>query len=121
MTRGKTAQFEVEMVQVAIPALRRPSRCRINELQCRETGGVRSMQRAVLVTSLLAGGLACAAWAASADVALAQSASSVPTYDFVDVTLRISAPVAGNPFTDAAVTGWFGPVGASERVNVDGL
>ena len=55
------------------------------------------------------------------EVAFSQSAPSVAAYDFVEVSLRVSTPVAGNPFTEAAVTGWFGPAGGGERVKVDGF
>jgi hypothetical protein len=45
----------------------------------------------------------------------------VAAYDFVEVSLQVNGPVAGNPFTQAAVSGSFGPTGASERVRVDGF
>jgi len=76
------------------------------------------MQRFVLALSLLAN---CLAWAAPQEVAFSQSAASVAAYDFVEVSLRATAPVGGNPFLDAAVNGWFGPAGASEQVKVDGF
>jgi len=60
------------------------------------------------------------AWAAG-EVTFSQSAQSVPAYEFVEVSLRISVPAAGNPFTEAAVTGSFGLAGGSERVKVDGF
>ena len=82
-----------------------------------EKGQLESMRRA-LFTILLAGG---AVWAAPREVTFTQSAPSVEAYDFVEVTLRVNGPAAANPFTDAAVTGWFGPAGGGERVNVGGF
>ncbi len=76
------------------------------------------MLRLVFALSLLANHLMCAA---PAEVSFSQSAASVAAYDFVEVTLQVSAPSAGNPFTDAAVTGSFGMAGAGERVKVDGF
>ena len=55
------------------------------------------------------------------DVAFSQSATSVAAYDFVEVSLEISAPVAANPFTEVVVTGWFGLKGTTERLNVNGF
>jgi len=60
-------------------------------------------------------------WAAPKDVAFSQSAASVAAYDFVEVSLRVSALGAANPFMDAAVTGGFGMAGSTERVKVDGF
>jgi Protein of unknown function (DUF4038)/Domain of unknown function (DUF5060)/Putative collagen-binding domain of a collagenase len=77
-----------------------------------------AMQRLVFALSLLANHLA---WADPREVAFSQPAASVAAYDFVEVSLQVSSPVAGNPFTDAAVTGWFGMAGAIERVKVDGF
>lgn len=37
------------------------------------------------------------------------------------MTLRLGASTAGNPFTAASLTGWFGIAGSNERVNVDGF
>jgi len=76
------------------------------------------MQRLVLAVSLLAGHLA---WATPAKVEFSQSAASVAAYDFVEVSLQVSAPDAGNPFTDVVVTGWFSLAGTIERVKVDGF
>ncbi len=41
--------------------------------------------------------------------------------NFVEVSLHVSGPAAGNPFTEAAVTGWFGEAGNGARVKVDGF
>ncbi len=59
-------------------------------------------------------------WAAG-EVAFSQSSASVAVYDFVEVSLRVSPPAAGNPFTEAGVTGSFGLAGGGPRVNVDGF
>jgi Protein of unknown function (DUF4038)/Domain of unknown function (DUF5060) len=76
------------------------------------------MQRGVLILSLVAGHLA---WAAAREVAFSQSAASVAVYDFVEVSLQVSTPVAGNPFIDAAVTSSFGRTDSSDRITVDGF
>src|ERR1035438_850874 len=45
-----------------------------------------------------------------------------PAYDFVEIVVSVAKPDAGNPFTDAAVTGFFGKPGARERgPQVDGF
>src|SRR6185436_19703769 len=38
-----------------------------------------------------------------ADISFSQSAQSVEVYDFVEVTLGVSKPDAGNPFTDVTL------------------
>ncbi len=67
--------------------------------------------------------LAVLCWGATAwgQVTFSQSAQSVEVYDFVEVTARVGAPDAGNPFTEASVTGSFGPAGSAERLRVDGF
>jgi hypothetical protein len=62
-------------------------------------------------------------WAATVwgQVGFSQSARLVEVYDFVEVTVRVSAPDAGNPFTEASVTGSFGPAGSAERLRVEGF
>lgn len=43
--------------------------------------------------------------------------SSVACYDFLEVTLEVSPPPSGNPFTDVGIQGTFGPTGqAGTRV-----
>ncbi|MGE5645840.1 MAG: DUF4038 domain-containing protein [Acidobacteriota bacterium] len=59
--------------------------------------------------------------AAPRDLSFAQSAPAVEAYDFVEVTVNVSAPDAANPFTDAVLTGTFGKAGAGERRHVDGF
>ena len=54
-------------------------------------------------------------------VTYSQSAKSVETYDYLEITLNIGAPDAANPFTDASLSGWFARAGAAERVAVDGF
>jgi len=49
-----------------------------------------------------------------------QSTRRVECFDFVEVTLHLDAPPAGNPFTDATLTGEFGPAGAAP-LKVDGF
>jgi hypothetical protein len=60
-------------------------------------------------------------FAATKEIVFSQSANSVPVYDYIEVSLRLSPPISGNPFTDATVTGSFGPADGSEPVRVDGF
>ena len=76
------------------------------------------MLRIVLAFALLP---CCLAWAAPVEVGFSQSAASVAVHDFVEVSLQVSGPVAGNPFIEAKLDGAFGPTGGSGRVHVDGF
>jgi hypothetical protein len=76
------------------------------------------MRRSLLALLLLA---THPVWASAREVVFSQPAATVTAYDFVEVSLQVSTPVAGNPFTEAVVTGWFGIAGAGERLNVDGF
>lgn len=53
-------------------------------------------------------------------VSFSQSTGVVDAYDFVEVTLNVKPPNAGNPFTDATVSGQFQASGG-EPVAVDGF
>src|SRR2546425_9884626 len=74
---------------------------------------------AVLALPVLA--LPHTALAAPSAVSFAQSAPTVEAYDFVEITVSPSVPDAGNPFTDAAVTGWFARADARDRIAVEGF
>ena len=50
-----------------------------------------------------------------------QSAKIIDRFDFVEVTIRVSHPPAGNPFLDAEVNGEFGREGGAPNVQVDGF
>jgi len=56
-----------------------------------------------------------------ASVSFSPSASAVEAYDFVEVTLNVASPDAGNPFTDVTVEGQFGKSGDSKRLAVTGF
>jgi hypothetical protein len=77
--------------------------------------------RAVVVVSFLC--LAAPAWADQAEpkMSVTQSAEVVDAYDFLEVTVKLDAPPAKNPFTDVAVSGEFGIAGADKRLNVTGF
>ena len=47
------------------------------------------------------------AFGLAANIEFIQSAGTVDTYDFVEVTLKNENPDTENPFTDASVQGWF--------------
>jgi len=49
-----------------------------------------------------------------------QSTSTIEAFDFVEVTGKVSWPYPKNPFTDAALSGWFESA-TGERWNVDGF
>jgi hypothetical protein len=59
--------------------------------------------------------------AAPLEVSFSQPAGKVEVYDFVEIAANVAKPDAGNPFTDAALTGSFGKAGARERAEVDGF
>ena len=58
--------------------------------------------------------------AAPQAVSFSQNQSSVDSYAFVEVEMRVSAPDAANPFTDVTVEADFGPKRAP-RLTVDGF
>ncbi|HLY62573.1 MAG TPA: DUF4038 domain-containing protein [Terriglobia bacterium] len=61
------------------------------------------------------------AWAAPRDVGFTQSATTVDAYDFVEVTMKVDAPDAHNPFVDATVQGHFEKSGGADHVAVEGF
>jgi Protein of unknown function (DUF4038)/Domain of unknown function (DUF5060) len=61
------------------------------------------------------------AWAAPRGITFSQSAASIDVYDFVEVTLKVDAPDARNPFVDATVEGHFEKGGSSDRLAVEGF
>lgn len=61
--------------------------------------------------------LVCSAFA---DVTFTASAGTVDMYDFVEVTVKVAEPTAGNPFTDVVVEGWFAH-NEGEQTHVDGF
>ncbi len=73
------------------------------------------------IFSLLALAQPKAAHTSPGDITFSQSAQTVDAYDFVEVTLSVTAPDAHNPFTDATVEGSFGKVNGVNRVSVDGF
>jgi hypothetical protein len=56
-----------------------------------------------------------------ADISFSQSAQSVEVYDFVEVTLNVSKPDAGNPFTDVAVQGSFEKASGADKLSATGF
>jgi hypothetical protein len=57
-----------------------------------------------------------------ADIRFAQSAGAVDAYDFVEVTVTVPRPTAGNPFTDVSVAGEFRREGGGGApVSVEGF
>ena len=55
------------------------------------------------------------------EVSFSQPAVSVEAYDFLEITVNVAGPDAGNPFTDASLSGSFGKTGASARTTVEGF
>jgi hypothetical protein len=64
---------------------------------------------------------ACLLPAAPREVSFSQSAASIGVYDFVEITVRVSPPASGNPFTDAVVKGEFRESGSIQAVAVVGF
>ena len=58
--------------------------------------------------------------AAPGGVSFAPSAAGIDAYDFIEVTVSITAPDVSNPFTGATLTGSFGKAGAAS-IPVDGF
>jgi hypothetical protein len=59
--------------------------------------------------------------AAPVSIGFTQSATSLDTYDFVEVTINVTGHDVGNPFTDASVTGWFEASRGGKRWQVEGF
>lgn len=60
-------------------------------------------------------------FAAPSGVSFTQSAPSVDAYDFVEVTVHVHRPDAGNPFTEVSVSGNFETSDRSKHWQVDGF
>jgi hypothetical protein len=54
-------------------------------------------------------------------VSFTQSAPATAVFDYVEVTATVNHPAAGNPFTEAALTGDFEPVGSAAGATMDGF
>ena len=54
-------------------------------------------------------------------VTFSQSAQEVEPYDFIELTARVSAPRARNPFLDASIHGTFAMLHGNERWQIDGF
>lgn len=59
-------------------------------------------------------------YGAPASIEFSQSSDTAGTYDYVEITLKVEKPDAGNPFTDVVVEGSFARDGGRE-VRVDGF
>ena len=55
------------------------------------------------------------------EVSFSQPSASVEAYDFLEITVNVAGPDAGNPFTHASLAGSFGKAGASGRTAVEGF
>lgn len=76
---------------------------------------------ALLCACLVLDGCTHAPLALLSHVSFAQSSQTVEAYDFVEVTANVSWSHAKNPFTDAALKGWFETVDGSKRWDVEGF
>jgi len=54
-------------------------------------------------------------------VSFSQSAPTIGSYDFVEVTAYVALPPTQNPFTDVALSGWFELADGSKRWQVEGF
>ncbi|HMD98344.1 MAG TPA: DUF5060 domain-containing protein [Terriglobia bacterium] len=59
--------------------------------------------------------------AAPREITFAQSADVVDAYDLVEITARVAAPDVSNPFTGAALAGWFERTDGNHRWQVEGF
>lgn len=69
--------------------------------------------RALAIVIAVFAGAAGFLHAAPANVSFSQSAASVDAYDFVEITVQVSSPDVGNPFTEASVMGHFAMTGGA--------
>src|SRR5439155_6242239 len=96
----------------------RPSRLRAARLGVATVFGVLSACGAALIAPST---VPAAAPPAPRDVAFSQSAQAVDAYDFAEVTAVLASPDVENPFTDAALTGWFETADGNRRWTVEGF
>src|SRR5262249_33469915 len=54
-------------------------------------------------------------------VSFSQSATDLDAYDFVELTAKVAAPHASNPFMDAAIHGTFEMARGNKRWQMDGF
>ena len=80
---------------------------------------MQTIERFVILTGIVLANYS--GFAATKEIGFTQSTNSVAVYDYVEVSLQVSPPPDGNPFTDATVTGFFGLADGSEPVKVDGF
>src|SRR5580698_5236430 len=57
----------------------------------------------------------------AAGIVFTQSATQVGVFDFVEVTAKLPAAAAPNPFTDASITGDFEQAGSASQDQVEGF
>ncbi len=72
-------------------------------------------------TCLLILALTTPALAAPRQVTFTQAPASIEAYDFVEIAIHVDGGEVSNPFTDAAVHGWFDNAGGGKRLEVDGF
>ena len=65
--------------------------------------------------------MAALAAAAAPEVMFQQPPGAVEAYDFIEITVLVANPGAGNPFTGATLRGSFGKTGQDARTAVDGF
>lgn len=101
-----------------------PPPCPLRPLLSAPKSAISNQQSPIInqrMFSFLCTFLLCAVSAPAApSVSFQQSFSRVERYDFIEVTLKVVRPPAGNPFTEAAVTGEFAPEGGPP-LKVDGF
>ena len=83
-------------------------------------GFIAAGKAAVMLTALWLVATPVVLYSAPSAVEFKQSAETVDAYDFVEITLKVEKPDAGNPFTDVVVEGEFAREG-SQAVRVDGF
>jgi len=94
------------------------------DIQCRKTRILQKPSAHMrLLTSLLRCLVPAAVLCAQAGLGVEYSLSApkVGAYDFVEITAKLQAPLAGNPFTGVSFTGSFERAGSKERTEVEGF
>lgn len=81
----------------------------------------RHRQWLLMLAATMITALACGDSIPPINLESAQSATQVGVYDFVEVTVHVGWPRASNPFTDAALDGWFETADGRKRWRVDGF
>jgi hypothetical protein len=122
---GITHLIPIPMKQLAVGF-----RCALNEaagfdlpLKAMRTPKIqrRELIRKIFLWAVLCGSFTAMVRAQPGGIAFTQSAPTVETCDFVEVTIDVAKPDVTNPFTDASVDGQFWKSSGGEKTSVTGF